>query len=325
MRLLRLTLNNPLRRGEKEERGAGVFLCVFYAPTMLEICAAVLRWLGLLLSACGGHGAQQQPRSQVVSLVRVLPRVLVTARRQQEREKSQQQRVVVFAVGPLCTARAVEVEQFVLDPITRGLLRRDEAVRIGKTLYDARSLSLYLSNEGNEALCPVSRVRLSQEELALVACKARSLGLSAGGPDRFDEQAVARSRRKSDADEVMSLESMLGEIVVEIQSLIEIDQTNVMQPLWAAAPFGSFMDDASPPAELSLSLLMSQFTEHFARLKAISLEQSYFALCSYRSFLSGPPRRPGKDGRERVLSLSLSSLGSLWTAQDQLELEKLRS
>ena len=292
---------------------------------MLEICAAVLRFMGLLLSACSsGLGAQQQPRSQVVSLVRVLPRVLVTARRQPP-EKSQQQRVVVFAVGPLCTARAVEVEQFVLDPITRGLLRRDEAVRIGKTLYDARSLSLYLSNEGNEALCPVSRVRLSQEELALVACKARSLGLSAGGPDRFDEQAVARSRRKSDADEVMSLESMLGEIVVEIQSLIEIDQTNVMQPLWAAAPFGSFMDDASPPAELSLSLLMSQFTEHFARLKAISLEQSYFALCSYRSFLSGPPRRPGKDGRERVLSLSLSSLGSLWTAQDQLELEKLRS
>ena len=294
---------------------------------MFVIGRLLLRVLGFLVSACG-LSYQQQTRSHVVRLVHAtLPRALVKARLQKEKctgnvthERQKQQ--VVLALGPLRTSRAVEVEQFVLDPITRGLLRRDDvaAVRIGRNLFDVESLALYLSNEGDEALCPVTRVRLSQKELSLVAFKARSLGL----PDRLDEQAVARSRRKSDADEIMSLESMLGEIMVEIHSLIEIDQTNVMQPVIWAAPFGSYMDDSSP-AELSLSLLMSQFTEHFSRLKVISLEQSYFALCSYRAFLIGPPRRPSKDGRDRVLSLSLSSLESMWNAQDQSELEKLRS
>jgi hypothetical protein len=105
---------------------------------MFVIGRLLLRVLGFLMSACG-LSYQQQTRSHVVRLVHAtLPRALVKARLQKEKctgnvthERQKQQ--VVLALGPLRTSRAVEVEQFVLDPITRGLLRDRKSTRLNSS------------------------------------------------------------------------------------------------------------------------------------------------------------------------------------------------
>lgn len=220
-----------------------------------------------------------------------------------------------------------EVGSWETDPISRERLSStDEAgIRIGQQIYHVPTLLEYLATT-DDLRDPVSRCPFSHEELEQLDAKAQLLGLrqragslSGRSPEEEKVASSEKCRRKSIAEELLSLETVLGEVVVELLALVEQDQQPAL-----LEPQSVYAVDAAQFTQLSLTLLFSQFEAPFSLLKLLDSETAYFNLCSYKQFLRGNPKKPRIDGPHRCISTITTWLDSFWSKEDQRALEARR-
>lgn len=224
---------------------------------------------------------------------------------------------------PTKTVMVEEIE-WVIDPISRERLESTdiEAIRIKSQIYHLPTLVRYLDQgHGDTRLDPVSRTFFNEDDLERIDEKAKTLGLSRLRDDN------ERMRKHSISEEVLTYESIIGEVVAELLALIDTDMTSTRgPPSWIdLVPSYHF----SPPSdeqhvEFKLTLLFSQFTEPFRILKLLSIEQAYFCFCQQKAFLRGSPKKPNRDGRNCVLSTTIKWLEPHWTEEDNQKLKLLR-
>lgn len=93
--------------------------------------------------------------------------------------------------------------------------------------------------------------------------------------DMFTNQSESISdvTARQRVQEIQSLETCLGEIVVDMLKIIE-------------------KRIAPSEAQLRLSLLFSEFETPFSHMKTLDVETAYANLMSWTEFLKGPPKKP---------------------------------
>lgn len=104
--------------------------------------------------------------------------------------------------------------------------------------------------------------------------------------------------------ELQSLETCLGEIISDMQKIIEkkISQSD---------------------AQLRLSLLFSEFEVPFEYMKSLNIETAYVNLISWIEFLKGPPKRPTSN-RSGGLELAISFLNCQFSDSDKAKINSMR-
>ena len=131
------------------------------------------------------------------------------------------EKVYDAVTGTSSGQKIVQCVECVWDPISRERLKSDacDAIRIGQNIYHLPTLVTYL-NEYGVRLDPVSRTALTQQELELINTRASAIGIQvlSGVVDE-----VSCQRRRSDFDEILTLECLLGEIVSELREMIVDD------------------------------------------------------------------------------------------------------
>ena len=157
------------------------------------------------------------------------------------------------------------------DPITLLPIEGDidKLTILNGTLYNAISLIKYLSCSQNFK-DPITNDPLSEEQVvALNKLSIKLLGSSKIW-ELYSEGEKDKAARRIIKNEILSYESILGEILSEMIELVEL-------------PFESLEDKAE--LEIELSIKCSDMEVPFEALKKLDLEAAYFFQKSAREYL----------------------------------------
>lgn len=181
-----------------------------------------------------------------------------------------------------------------VDPITLDTLGNNTFefyTPRGKTIvYNAESISNYFLKTGC-MLDPVCRVEWSKSDIDKLQSHLREYEYTYSVSALFFDitaKSIEMRKKLGTMQSLLSLENCLGGLVAEVLQIIE----------------GKASVDS---AELSISLLLSQFEIPFEEMKQIDLEYSYHIWSSWLTFLKGPKIKPTPN-RANLLETTLSVL-----------------
>jgi len=141
--------------------------------------------------------------------------------------------------------------------------------------YNLETIIHYFTSTG-EFKDPVTRIPMTEEELAQLDMKAQEAGIKAPSLVCAMRSTDIYRTSRQQAEELRGLEACLGELVVEALRIVE------------RKGHGS-------DAELRLSMILSEFEQPFKEMKRLNHEAAYQALISWMVFLKGPPKKPTRD------------------------------
>jgi hypothetical protein len=177
-----------------------------------------------------------------------------------------------------------------------------------KIEYNVESLVNFLTST-KDFRDPVTRIPYALNDILRLDKQSRCMvnsdknDLLGKFTDRTEHQADVTSRQR--LQELQSLETCLGEMISDMQKVVEKRIT-------------------TSDAELRLSLLFSEFEGPYAYMKSLDIQTAYVNLMSWIQFIKGPPKRPTLNP-SGSLNLVIDFLKEQFTASDKQKIVTLRT